>query len=213
MNFDSYLQFITNYQQWGYAIMFLVSVFESLAVIGLLVPGTTLTVISGLVAADGDFNVATLIAVCALGAIIGDGLSYLLGRTGKNFVWRGRELLSAANLESGKKFFERHGNKSVFFGRFIGPLRPLVPFVAGALRMKASTFYFWNILSAVAWSIVFVCVGYYFGYAWKSIGAWYGRIGAVVVVCLAVGLVVLSRRVKHKIEKKLVRDETGPASK
>ena len=212
MFFDGYLNFIVNYQQWGYAIMFLVSVFESLALIGLLVPGTTLTVIAGLMAADGDFNVPILILVCALGAVIGDGLSYLLGRTGKNFVWCGRELLSAANLEIGKNFFERHGNKSVFVGRFIGPLRPLVPFVAGALRVRPAVFYFWNVLSAVVWSVTFVNVGYYFGYAWKSIGAWYGRMGAMLVVCLAVGLVVLSRRLKHKIEKQLVRDDTGSST-
>ncbi len=202
MFFDFMQQLIADYQNWGYAFLLLVSFLESLAIVGLIIPGTTLTVIFGLMAADGDFKLAPLITVCAVGAVLGDGVSYLLGRKGTSFTWRGKELLSKENLGMGHEFFEKHGNKSVFFGRFIGPLRPLVPFIAGVLRMKPEIFYFWNIFSAVIWAVTFVLVGYFFGNAWKIFGAWYGRIGAVLVVCITIVLIVGVRRLKKEFVKR-----------
>lgn len=207
MTLDGYQQILENYERLAYLALFFVSTLESLAVVGLLVPGTTITVIFGLMAADGEFDLRILMIACALGAMLGDGLSYYLGRRGTHVVWRGKELLSADNLSLGKSFFEKHGNKSVFLGRFIGPLRPLVPFIAGIVRMRMRTFFFWNALSAIVWSVTFILVGYFFGHAWRAIGAWYGRIGAIAVILVVIGMVVAYRRARYRQVLKRIDDE------
>lgn len=182
---DHLMFFIQQYQTWGYWIIFLVSAFESLAVVGLLMPGTTITVIFGLLAADGLFDIRWLMLLAFIGAVIGDGISYWLGRKGLKYFKGETGILKAVHLEMGKKFFERYGSKSVFIGRFIGPLRPLIPFIAGLMRMRTGAFFFWNITSAVLWSIFYVLFGYFFGHVWRTVGVWPHRITAIAIVILA----------------------------
>jgi membrane protein DedA with SNARE-associated domain len=93
-------------------------------------------------------------------------------------------------LEKGKVFFENHGGKSVFLGRFMGPLRPIIPFVAGAMHMRVRRFLFWNITSAFFWSIFYLYLGYFFGEVWASVEKWTGRIslGLIAIFLIAVAI-------------------------
>lgn len=118
---------------WGYLIVFVGATLESAAFLGFVVPGETLVIMSGVLASLGIFDLADLIAVVAVAAIVGDNVSYQLGRNfGQSWLLRygGRVGLDEAKVERVERFYERYGGMAVLFGRFVGFLRPLVPFVA-----------------------------------------------------------------------------------
>ena len=121
---------------WGYLVIFLVSLLESLAFVGIFIPGTVVIVFAGFAAAQGYLQVAAVLWFAAIGAIVGDALSFSLGKRGTRLFRNEHKILRAAHLERGEKFLKQHGSKSVFLGRFIGPIRPIIPFVAGMLKMN-----------------------------------------------------------------------------
>lgn len=159
-----------------YMLVFLAAFLESLAFVGAFIPGTLFVALGGFLAAGGYMDVGDLIWFAAAGAILGDVVSYYLGTKGTQFFRAENRLLSLNNLERGKRFFEKYGNKSIFFGRFIAFTRPIVPFVAGLSRMKLLAFLFWNILSGILWSVAYVLLGYFFGGALKAIEVWSVRL-------------------------------------
>ncbi len=171
---------------WGYAVAFIIAFSESLALIGAFIPGTILIVVFGFLSAHGDLNVWILIAVSAIGAILGDSTSYFLGTKGTHLFKKENNILNISHLEKGKRFFARYGEKSIFVGRFVGVLRPIVPFVAGASRMNMKSFIFWNVLSGVAWSVSYIFLGYFLGDSISSIEVWAGRVGIFAVLLLLV---------------------------
>ncbi len=172
---------------FGYWVILLASFLESIAFVGVFIPGSIFVIFGGFLAAQGYLNFLDLVWFVAAGAILGDGLSYYLGTRGVRFFKAENRFLKISLLERGKNFFKRHGNKSVFWGRFVGPIRPIIPFVAGLSEMGAQAFLFWNITSAFAWSIVFLSLGYFFGNALSVIQTWVSKsslfIIGVAIVC------------------------------
>lgn len=134
-----------------------------MAFVGTLVPGSMLMYLVGFISSGGYLNIVTLIWFAAAGAILGDGLSYFLGTKGKRFFHNENRFLKLSHLERGEEFFRKHGPKSVFLGRFVGPLRPIIPFIAGLSRMDKKIFLLWNISSAFLWSASHLLIGYFFG--------------------------------------------------
>ncbi len=176
MNYlSSILPALENLGTLGYWIIFLVSLLESLAVVGILLPGGTLIMIAGFLAAHGYLDMGDLILCAAFGAIIGDGISYYLGTKGTGFFQEGNRFFKLSHLERGKEFFQKHGSTSIFWGRFISPLRPIVPFVAGLSRMNKQVFLFWNVVSAFSWAASFILFGYFIGDTVKTVEIWSTR--------------------------------------
>lgn len=157
---DNILVFVANHSNLTYLFIFSVSLSESLALVGLLVPGTVVMFgIGALVGAGGISLIPTLI-LAALGAVTGDAISYLLGRKYQErlqSMWPFTRYQHI--LEKGEDFFRKHGGKSVFLGRFIGPIRPVIPIVAGIMNMPGPYFALVNIASAIGWAIVYVVPG------------------------------------------------------
>ncbi len=162
---------------WGYWLVFLIAFAESVVLVGEVVPGSTLVIFAGFLAAQGVWDIGDLMWFAALGAILGDGVSYYLGTKGTSFFRNENRFLKAAHLERGERFFEKHGEKSIFLGRFLGFLRPLVPFVAGLSKMDPRRFLFWNVISAVLWAVSHLLIGYFFGSAFAVIESWTTRVG------------------------------------
>lgn len=153
-------------QNPGWLALALVSVafVESLAVAGLVVPGVALLFAVAALAGQTGMPVLEALAWTALGAIVGDNISFWLGR-----LFRGRldSIWPFSRhphmLERGERFFRQHGGKSVVIGRFVGPIRPVIPLVAGAFDMDGRRFLAFNLGSALAWAPIYVLPGYLVG--------------------------------------------------
>lgn len=149
--------------QWGYPVVFVFVMIESL---GIPFPGETMLLLGAFFAASGHLSIYGVIAAAAAGAIIGDNLGYWIGRKG------GRPLLQRygkyvfvkeERLNKAERFFERHGDKTVFFGRFISLLRTWAAFLAGVNRMRWRTFLFYNAAGGIVWAIIYGVIGYFVG--------------------------------------------------
>lgn len=146
-----------------------IALVESLALVGLLVPGVVLITASASLAGHQALAPATVIFVAFLGAVIGDGLSFWLGYTQRENVNRLWPLSRYPEwIDHGERFFRRYGTFSVFLGRFVGPVRPVIPMVAGMLQMSPRTFTLANVLSAILWAPAYVLPGYLMGRAWQE---------------------------------------------
>ncbi|MDD5110369.1 MAG: LssY C-terminal domain-containing protein [Patescibacteria group bacterium] len=180
--------FLVNLQHFrilGYWVVLLVSLVESLAFVGLVFPGSVLVVLAGFLASRGYFDFGDLFWFAAAGAIIGDAVSFYLGRRGTKLFRDDAKIFHSSHLVRGQRFFGRYGGASVFLGRFVAPLRPVIPFVAGVSGMATRQFFFWNISSALVWSFTHLILGYFFGAAWRTIEVWTTRIGIAAVVAVA----------------------------
>jgi len=175
---------IEHFQFLGYWVVLLVSLLESLAFVGLVVPGSTFIIFIGALSARGFWDLGDLIWFAAVGAILGDGISYFLGRKGKILFKEENRIFKAVYLEKGEAFFKRHGAKSLLLGRFIGPIRAVIPFIAGLSRMKPKQFYFWNVVSAILWASTILLLGYFFGHTWNLVEVWSGRVGIFLAIML-----------------------------
>lgn len=149
---------------WAGLIIGLIALTESLALVGLIVPGAVLMFLAG--AAVGGSNIAILpmLLWAMAGAIIGDSLSYWLGR---HYRDRLRDLPLVRHypqaLDNAERLFRRHGGKSVVLGRFIGPVRPVIPAVVGMLGMPPGRFLLANVGSALGWAPAYLLPGIVFG--------------------------------------------------
>ncbi|HBC88706.1 MAG TPA: hypothetical protein DCZ94_17320 [Lentisphaeria bacterium] len=173
---------------WGYLIAFSLAFLESLAFVGGFIPGSTAIVLLGFMCFRGYLNIYALMAVTVLGAVLGDSVSYWLGTKGTQFFKSENRFLKASHLDLGQKFFEKHGNKSIFLGRFIGIIRPMIPFAAGLSRMNYKVFLFWNVFSGIIWGISHIYLGYFFGGAFKLIEAWSARVSVLLLILVVIGI-------------------------
>ena len=149
---------------WTGWLIFFIAFFESLAVIGLIVPGVVLLFGIAAIAGNGVLDVWSTLGAAFFGAVLGDGLSFFIGHYFHQHIkdfWPFRS--HPQWIENGEQFFQRHGGKSIILGRFIGPIRPFIPMVAGMLDMPTSLFIFTNVLSAIGWAPVYLLPGYYIG--------------------------------------------------
>lgn len=181
---------------WAYAGLFAVSAGESSAFLGLAVPGETFVFAAGVIAARGSLSLAWLIPVVIAGAIAGDSIGYALGRHFggcREHGWLGR-VWSCRRMDRVRGFFDRRGRRTIFLARFVGFLRPLAPFAAGAVGMPYRPFLAYNVAGAIVWGTGTVLAGYFLGPPAerfvRSLGVW----TAVVAVAVTVFLVLRHRR-------------------
>lgn len=166
------------------AVVFSIAAIESLVVIGILVPGVALMLGIGTLVGLGLLPVWSTLFWAAAGAVFGDGLGYWLGRHYDSQLRNLWPLTRYPDLiPKGERFFKRHGGKSIVFGRFVGPIRSIIPAVAGMMHMPPARFYLVNIISAIAWAPAVILPGAAFG---ASLG-----LASDVALRLAIVLLVL----------------------
>ena len=158
---DQLVLFIQNNQGWAGLVIFLMTFGESLFVIGLFIPATVLLFATGTLMATGTLDAWTILFWGVLGAIIGDALSFWLGR------WMGPKVLRHKRLNPYRRhvararlFFYRYGFLAVLIARFLGPLRCFIPTVAGVMGMPELRFQLANIISAILWLPALLAPGY-----------------------------------------------------
>jgi membrane protein DedA with SNARE-associated domain len=181
----------------GYPLVFVLVMAESG---GVPVPGETALIAGAVFASKGKLSLPAVIAVAAAAAIVGDNIGYLIGRRGGRWLLQKPGPFHRQRLEvlaSGEPFFERHGPKAVFFGRFILGLRTWASWLAGATKMRWRTFALWNALGGICWACAIGIAAYYIGRSAESAVSAFGIYGLVAVAIAAVG-VLLARRHRRR---------------
>jgi membrane protein DedA with SNARE-associated domain len=188
----------------GLPILFAVVLIESF---GVPLPGETALIAFGVLAAQGHYSIALVIAIAAAAAIIGDNLGYwLIGRVGGRALfrrWRWLNQYSDRVLPRAEALMQRHGGKTVFFGRFVSILRYTVAWVAGLSRMQWSRFLFWNAAGGIVWAAAVGLTAYYAGQAAADAIARYGLYAAAIVIVVVIVGWLGVRHVRGRVERRL----------
>ena len=197
---QSLIDYFAAHAQLALAAIFLASFLEAVAVIGTIVPGSSVVFAGGVLIGLLVLDPWLAAAAAILGAIIGDGISYWLGhryRDAIGSIWPLRK--HPALLARGHAYFALHGGKSIFLGRFLGPVRAIVPVIAGMAGMSPAHFYAMNVLSAIVWAAAHLVPGALFGASLQLAGAMSSRLLALVA------LVIVSLWLLAAIVRALIR--------
>jgi membrane protein DedA with SNARE-associated domain len=188
----------------GLPLLFVVVMLESF---GIPLPGETALIFFGVLASKGNYNIAEVIAIAAVAAIVGDNLGYwLIGRIGGRALFRRNRWLhrwSESVIPRTENLMERHGAKTVFFGRFIAILRFTAAWVAGLGKMHWWKFLFWNALGGIVWAAAVGLVAYYGGQAAADAIQTYGLYAAAGIVVLVIGGAVGLHFARRRLEQRL----------
>jgi membrane protein DedA with SNARE-associated domain len=178
----------------GYPVLFVLIAIETM---GIPLPGETALFTGGILASRGDLSIEIVIAVAATAAILGDNVGFLIGRRlGRGLLLREGPFHRQRRrlIEVGEPFFERHGPKAVFLGRWITGLRITSAWLAGVNRMAWPTFLFWNALGGICWATSVALLAYFLGRGAERVVNLAGVGGAVVVVVGGLALWLFVRR-------------------
>jgi len=160
------LDFVREHEAWAAPIVLALAFGESLAFLSLLLPATAILLGVGVLIGESGIAFWPIWIAAAIGAILGDWLSYWVGLKLKHRVAHVWPLSRHPDLlPRGHRFFERWGATGVFAGRFFGPLRASVPLVAGVCDMPAFTFQLMNVASGFVWATGILAPGA-FGLRW-----------------------------------------------
>jgi membrane protein DedA with SNARE-associated domain len=196
---------VTNFIiQHGLPLLFLVVMLESF---GIPLPGETALLAFGVLASQGHYDIKDVIVVAAAGAIVGDNLGYwVIGRWGGRALfrrWKWLDAYAQRVLPRAEKLMERHGGKTVFFGRFITVLRYSAAWIAGLGRMNWWKFLFWNATGGIVWAAGVGLVAYYGGQAAVDAFHHYGIYAAIGIVAVVLVGFVAVHFGKKRFEEKL----------
>ena len=173
--------------------LFLLFVLVGLESMGIPLPGETALIAASVLASQGHYSIVWVIVLAAAGAIVGDNAGYWIGRKGGRALLRRIPYLRdyfERILPPAERFFEKHGAKAVFFGRFISILRVTAAWLAGISHMPWWRFLFWNAVGGIIWATAFGIVAYYAGRAAADAINEYGLYaGAGLIVVIAVAVV------------------------
>jgi membrane protein DedA with SNARE-associated domain len=162
--------FIARHGAWAGPLLGLMAFGESLVLVGAFVPATALMAATGALVATDLLAPAPVLFWGCVGAVMGEALSYHLGRRAGPAIWRHRRLRSQRkSVARARLYFRRYGAASIFLGRFLGPLQAVVPLTAGATGMGRGRFYVANVLSALIWTPAMLAPGYV---AAGGLGGW-----------------------------------------
>jgi membrane protein DedA with SNARE-associated domain/membrane-associated phospholipid phosphatase len=181
--FQLFIDLVAANPEWAGVFIFLMATFETIVAIGYIIPGTWLMLSFGVFVGTGVLRFDVVFVALTLGGIIGDSVSYWLGRLyGRRvFDWRFFQRHQALVGKS-ERFFERHGGKAVFLARILGPIRPLVPFFAGLMEMNLTKFMICNVASAVLGSVAHLLPGMAVGLGLQFTGAMTWRLVILIVL-------------------------------
>lgn len=181
-------------QDAGYPLLFLLVMSEAS---GVPIPGETALIAAAVLASKGKLNIEVVIALAIVGAIVGDNIGYVIGRKGGRWLLERPGAFQRQRLEVlrvGEPFFQTHGPKAVFFGRFLLGLRVWASWLAGATRMRWRVFAMWNALGGIAWASGVGLIAYFLGHSASNAIETFGIYGLVAVVLAIVGGLLMHRR-------------------
>ncbi|QND65041.1 DedA family protein [Mesorhizobium loti] len=204
---DQSVCFIETHQAWAGAVVGLLAFGESLILIGILLPGTTVLVIVGGLVGAGIIEPLPVLLAAMIGAALGDTISYFLG------IWLGRGVVHKwplnrfrREIAKARLFFRRYGFAAIFLGRFFGPLRATVPLVAGMMGMNRRRFQIANVLSAILWAPAVLSPGWLVAkgadrFAELGASSLFGLAAIAAIVAAAIAAIVV--KVFYRSDKRV----------
>src|SRR5215208_3576047 len=184
---------------WTYALVGVAAFLETGAFVGLVAPGETIVISGGVIAGQGEIDLLPLIGIVWACAVLGDTTSFYIGRRlGRRFLEKHgpRVKITHERLDQVDGYFDRHGGKTILIGRFIGLVRALAPFIAGASGLPYRRFIPYSIVGCGAWATIFCVLGYIFWRSFDKVQHLVGQalFGFAVTVGVIVGVVTAYRR-------------------
>jgi len=178
--------------RWGgYAVLFAIVFTETGLLVGLFLPGDSLLVIAGLVAAAGGLNVWALMGLLTIAAVAGDSTGYAIGHRAGPILFRREQSLvfNPRHLVRTRDFYARYGAKTIVIARFVPIIRTFAPVVAGIGQMEYRRFLFYNVAGGLGWVILMTSAGYLLGRAIPNVGSYVHIVAGVVIVLSLVPIV------------------------
>lgn len=189
---------------------------------GVPLPGETALIAAGIFASQGHLSIEWVIAAAAAAAILGDNVGFAIGRRfGRRLLeWDGGPFPHHRKklLEIGEPFFEKHGPKAVFLGRWVAGLRITAAWLAGANKMSWPTFTFWNALGGICWAISVGLVSFYLGHTAETVfrTAGLAGLGAAALLGVVAFAIAKTRRKRREAQQQpsagSSRSSSGPSS-
>jgi len=188
---------------WTYPLVGVFAFAETGAGVGLVVPGETVMLLGGAVAGQGAINIYLLIGIAWFAAWLGDSTSFFVGRRlGREFVIEHgpRFGISHERFEKVEVYFDRHGGKTIFIGRFVSLVRAFAPFIAGSSGMRYRAFVPYSILGCGLWASAHILIGYAFSRSVNSAAKYAGR-GAFLLASTIVVVAAIVAAVRYLREE------------
>ncbi|MEQ1838290.1 MAG: VTT domain-containing protein [Candidatus Nitrotoga sp.] len=196
LHLDKYLLMLTQkYDQWIYAILFLIIFLETGVVVLPFLPGDSLLFVAGALCGLGVLQIGLLMPLLMIASFSGDNTNYWVGRTlGLKLVNR-PGFFNKEHINRAQSFYQQHGGKTIIFARFLPIVRTFAPFVAGIGQMQYRLFLAFSALGSVAWISTFVVGGYFMG----NIPVVKDNLTLAVLIIVTVSLLpVFSRMVRQR---------------
>jgi membrane-associated protein len=180
--------------EWVYLIVAALVFAEDALFVGFLIPGETAAIIGGVTASAHHTNLAAMISIVVVAAIVGDTVGYAIGRRyGVRVLEIGPLARRRERVDRARNFLARRGGPAVFLARFVAFLRAIVPFLAGTSHMHYRVFLIFNAAGGIAWGVAVVVLGYLAGLSYQMVAKTFGEITAIVVAAIAIVVLVVVR--------------------
>jgi membrane-associated protein len=176
---------LESFGPWATIGLFLIIFAETGLLIGFFLPGDSLLFTAGILASQGDLNIAVILVGCFLAAVIGDQVGYTIGQRAGPTLFRRPDsrIFKQKYVERTKEFFEKYGPKTILLARFVPIVRTFAPVLAGVGEMNRRTFTTYNIVGGLVWGVGVTLAGYILGEAiGEDIDKYILPIIAVIVV-------------------------------
>jgi membrane-associated protein len=192
---------LAQYGVYVYAVLFAIVFCETGLVVLFFFPGDTLLFIAGAFCATGEMSYPLLMALLIVAAVTGNTLNYYIGEAiGQRVFTHDYRWLNKDALQRTHDFFEKHGGKTIILARFVPVVRTFAPFVAGVSDMTHARFQLYNITGAVAWVVLLVTGGYFFG----NIPVVRDHLTAIVLIGVGAAIVPLALGGLYKFGRRVL---------
>ena len=179
--------------RWGgYAVLVAIVFTETGLLVGFFLPGDSLLITAGLVAAAGGLNIWWINALLIVAAVTGDSVGYAIGyRIGPRLFTRPQSLLfNPRHVERTREFYARHGAKTIVIARFVPIIRTFAPVVAGVGQMEYRRFVFYNVAGGVGWVTSMTWAGYLLGRMIPNVSRYIHVVVGIVIVLSVIPIAV-----------------------
>ena len=197
------------YDQYGYLLVFFGALGENTALLGLLLPGSTLALLGGFYAREGTLNLWVVLLLAWWGTVLGYNLDYLVGRfllgrlAGKwSATPLGRRIRLAGRMRLARAILAKHGGKAILLSHIVGHIRSFVALSAGASHMRYRRFLGFELVAGLLWSSLYVLIGYLAGSERERLQVILERSGWVILAAV-IAAYIIYRLARPYIQRRL----------